>query len=63
MRSKTQFSKIVSMRIRHTMRKLEQDSGYPDHTVEDPAEAFAYGLMLGALSKVLNDYEKRTKHT
>lgn len=65
MRLKSQFSKTVSMRIRHTIRKLEQDSGYPDHMVEDSAEAeaYAYGLMIGALSKALSDYEKGLKQS
>mgnify|MGYP001611261468 CR=1 FL=1 len=63
MRLKSQFSKTVSMRIRHTIRKLEQDSGYPDHTIQDCAEAYAYGLMIGALSKALSDYEKGLKQS
>ena len=51
------------MRIRHTIRKLEQDSGYPDHMAEDSAEAYAYGLMIAALCKALSDYEKGLKQS
>lgn len=52
-------SERVTALIRKEIRRLEKASGYPDHTVRNPADAYAYSLMLGALMNLLREWEGR----
>ena len=49
----------VSEGLEAIMRELIRDSGYPDATVKDLAQAFAYGLAIGSIEFLKREWESR----
>ena len=41
--------------------ELVKASGYPDNTVQDGTLAFAYGLVLGTVSKLRDEWKEKLR--
>ena len=54
--------KTVVKCLEDIVNDLIKKSGYPLKTVKDPNEAYAYGLAIGAISRLVADWtEPRSK--
>ena len=49
--------KTVSKCLQNIMNDLVKKSGYPLKTVSDPNEALAYGLAIGAISRLRGEWD------
>jgi len=53
----------MKLSIADALKQVEEEllklSGYPDHTVTDPALAFAYGLTIGTVMKERDEWKRK----
>lgn len=52
-------TKTVSQALGVISEQLRELSGYPDNTTRDDYMAFAYGYVMGMLSKAKVEWEER----